>query len=279
MTNIDNHIQLKTTRLISGLEYDEWVSNWRKQEYTARGYTSWASIFKKERENHTVIQTGFTFEFDILSYLLSTPGVVTIKIRFGLQMWKSEETQEEQTQFHLILFGVDNAQEVMTPYFTSYAVSERSAHHFEEEEQGNLPRILMKKWEKTWRSKASDNEVDQTTFKIRYGFLQGYNYPLTEFMGSLSRFTQAPSIHIRFGLHEYYDVDNASISNPNPLYAFGLILYASKWVESSKATLLSAITSSADDQLLRGDYTVVQKDAVEEDSGYYDLTAPCPRTC
>lgn len=232
--------------IISATEYDTWVYNWKRQEHTTSPYTF---FLHKEK-----MQTGMAFEFDHLRYLLSTTGVTTVKIRFGLH----EFTDGQDPKFHLVLFGADGGNEVITPYFTSPAFT----HHHNDypvqgDSEGNLPQALMKEWEKDWQDQVTAGTVGQQNFKIRYGFLQGYNYPLKEFMEALGTFKGASTIHIKFGLHKYYDRYETPESVLIHVHTFGLVLYA--------------CTKAPD-----GDAT---KAVVIDESGYYDLTAPCPQTC
>ncbi|WP_155832977.1 hypothetical protein [Hymenobacter swuensis] len=253
--------------MISSLEYDEWVLNWKKQEYATILPHEWSRLFKHDGK----VLTGVTFEFAVLSYLLSTPGVATVKMRFGLRKWHTPESLEEHQEFHLILFGVDNANEIVTPYFTSYAFT----YHYRQGqlgEGGNLPRALMRQWEEEWYQQAKAEAVDHAMFTVRYGLLQGYNYPLGEIMSALGAFNGAANVQIRFGLHRYYDSDYVSDLEPATRYAFGLILYASRAVEPGAAVREDAALAATGGQPAAPDGAI-------EDSGYYDLTAPCPRTC
>ena len=185
---------------------------------------------------------GVVFDSHNISSLLSTTGVSTIKIRFGF----NAETKD----FEIILFGTDSTGQVLTPYYVPakklYQKPDASPA-----DEGKVPSELIKQWKNNWLVKAGKGIIDTKNFMTPYGFTRGYNYPLKEFIETLFTFSTAPDINIVFVLHEYYGINY--LITKEKTFTFGVVLQGKK-------------ASSGD--------------SVEEDpDSYYDLTAPCPRTC
>lgn len=237
--------------VISTTKYDEWVANWKKQEYTSGPYP----FFNHDGQVHT----GVSFPFSSLSYLFSAVGVVTIKVRFGLR----EASDGRPAQFYPVLFGVDNTDTIITPHFISSVFTYGQPEASPSESHGNLPMALMERWKKQWYGKAEAKQVGVGMFTVNpqldpenQGFLQGYSYPMKEMMAAVGALPGAASVHLLFGLHEYYSLPVTDGDERTSFNTFGLILYAA--TESGQEGAGGKIIS---------------------ESGYYDFTAPCPFTC
>jgi hypothetical protein len=250
-------------------EYYAWVEHWKQKELTKDRF----DFFMRENGE---IQTGMTFDFDTLRHLFSTPGVTNVKIRFGLK-----HTEKHRLRFHLLLFGADKDNQVLTPYFTSAAFTHHHQYPATPVGEGNLPAILMNEWQEEWRRQVKDGCIDQKMFKLSYGFLQGYNYPLKEIMQAIGSLRgpgvtkDTLQIHIKFGLHKYYSLYETPESELKYVHTFGLMLYAEAPTGASPVTT-GTIEQLADPALSGNRPLAFDSD---EESGYYDLTAPCPRTC
>jgi hypothetical protein len=257
--------------IISAAECKTWTDNWLRQQDNTNPYT----FFLHEKS----VQTGVIFRFDSLRYLFSTPGIVTIKVRFGLR----EFTTGRDPEFHLILSGFDKTNTTrITPYFTSSAFTHH--HHYQKSSkaQGNLPQALMKLWKKSWRKKVRYGVVDRKMFCVspaqlnpdESDFLQGYNYSVQEMMNALGTFPGVADIHFKFGLHKHYNLDEG-LEAKKFRYTFGLILYAAvQAVSDLDPTKLSELRTVGS-----ADYVGANDSTVIDESGYYDFTAPCPHTC
>jgi len=185
---------------------------------------------------------GVVFSSGNMSSLLSTTGVSTVKIRFGFD--------KENATFQIILFGTDNTGQVMTPYY----VPAKNLYYEKNDladEQGRVPAELIRQWKQNWIAKAAKGNVTYKNFMTPYGFTRGYNYPLTEFIEALFTFQTAPDINIIFVLHEYYGIDY--LTTKETTSTFGVVLHGTK--------------------------TASTTNLMDDPDGYYDLTAPCPRTC
>jgi hypothetical protein len=229
MTNIN-----ALPQLISEQVFENWAFAWQKLEFDTNPFN-----FFKEGDQTL---SGVVFDSHNMSSLLSTTGVSTIKIRFGLNV--------ETADFEIILFGTDNMGTVMTPYYVPC-----KKNYFKPEtalEEGKVPTELIKQWKKNWEKTAGAGHVTNMNFITPYGFTRGYNYSLKEFIETLFTFQTAPDIQVVFVLHTYYGVNY--LTTKETTSTFGVVLHAQK-----------PGSSDADLQ--------VDPDA------YYDLTAPCPRTC
>jgi len=253
--------------VIPETKYYAWVERWRQKELTKDQY----KFFLQEDGR---VQTGMTFDFTILRHLFSTPGVTNVKIRFGLK-----KSKKHGLRFHLLLFGADKDNQVLTPYFTSSAFTHHHEYPATSVGEGNLPAILMDEWQREWHQKVKDGCIDQKMFKVRYGFLQGYNYPIKEIMQAIGSL-RSPAvtkdtlrIHIKFGLHKYYSMYETPESELEYVRTFGLMLYA------EAPTSFSLAPGENADPLAETAQTQALLLSRDEESGYYDLTAPCPQTC
>lgn len=224
-----------TAQLISEQVFENWAFAWQKLEFDPNPF----GFFK----NGEQILSGVVFNSHNMSSLLSTTGVSTIKIRFGLNL--------ETNSFEIILFGTDTTGQIMTPY---YVPSKKNYYTPDAAlgEQGRVPAELIKQWKKNWLVTAGAGKVTSKDFITPYGFTRGYNYSLKEFIETLFTFRTAPDINVVFVLHEYYGVNY--LTTKQVTSTFGVVLHAQN-ADSSGATL-------------QGD-----------PDAYYDLTAPCPRTC
>ncbi|SNR64737.1 hypothetical protein [Hymenobacter mucosus] len=222
-------------KFISDAEYARLVANWAQQEDNSEQLECFV-------EGDT-FQVGGIISFSTISYLLSTPGIATIKIRFGLK-------NKEEKQFCLLLFGVDSAGERVTPYCEATSIYTPSTESEALDMPGEeLPESLTGLWKYNWISR--NGAVGAEVFSIRYGFLHGYNYSVQEFVATLGLAKEKLSVHIIYGLHHYYGLGNSQKASTLPCYAFGLVLHATKLGEANSI----------------------------DDEGYYDLSSPCPRTC
>lgn len=234
-------------------QYTTWVANWAAQEKTTEPFP----FFTDEATG--AVQTGARFDLNDISLLLSTVGITTVKVRFGLQ------DTAKGWQFHLLLFGTNSNGDIITPYLTAPVVMERRLTIMDSSDgPGNLPQVLMQEWRKGWFNEAVDGSVDVSMFKTFDDLLlRGYQYPVSEIMNALSAFGGAETIYMAFGLHKYLSLYGTSVDSPTTIQTFGLIIYAvlkEKFSLNMDGKLLAEVT-------------------LTEDSGYYDLSAPCPYTC
>lgn len=215
---------------------------------TEQVFENWA-IAWKELEAYTKpydffksekgLLTAVVFDGGNISSLLSTTGIGTIKIRFGYD--------KETSSFKIILFGTDLTGQILTPYY----VPARNEYSDKDllEGSGKVPIELINQWKENWLDKAEQDTITNKNFITPYGFTRGYNYPLEEFIQTLFKFKKAPDIFICFVMHEYYGINY--LTTKETTSTFGVVL--------------------------QGRGTVADNDSKSDP--YYDLTAPCPRTC
>lgn len=189
------------------------------------------------------ILVSVLFDSKSMSSLLSTTGVSTIKIRFGFNV--------EKNDFEIILFGTDSTGQILTPYYIPFKKNYKGLSAELGEEDGKVPSELIRQWKNNWLIAAGKGAVNNSNFTTPYGFIRGYNYSLKEFIQTLFTFNKAPNINVVFVLHEYYGVNY--LTTHQLTSTFGVVLQGQK---------------SENDIGLGAD-----------DEAYYDLTAPCPRTC
>ncbi|WP_400190969.1 hypothetical protein [Hymenobacter sp. B81] len=224
--------------LISDSTFAKWTLAWAEQQERDKPF----SFFRRDQ----ALQVAVMLDHASASLLLSTLGASTVKIRFGLR--RDEHGHEH---FELLLFGVDAYGQRLTPYYNpnqaEYAAGANTAPP-----QGNLPAELARQWMQHWAEKGQADELDAAVFTTPYGFLQGYNYPVHEFMEALQPFADAPNVRIAFGLHRYLGLPTApDDAQGRVVYTFGL--------------LFNAVAAG--------------QRVTDFEESYFDLTAPCPRTC
>ena len=253
--------------ILSNAEYRDWTQNWKDAAAKSGPFPYFMG------KDELQIQTGVVFHFHTLRYLFSTPAVVTIRVRFGLDKPADDDT----ARFHLILYGVNSHDEIITSKYTSSSFTHH--HHYPQDvlNEGNLPQVLMHLWKENWHEQATAKQVSKDNFMIsgeEGGWLKGYSYPLREVMDAVGTFKGASHIHIKFGLHEYYYTLEGADAEPTLLNTFGLILYAGTRAVEGMSTPATGATTQAPSVSVSGGLITE-----ETDSGFYDFTAPCPYTC
>jgi len=227
--------------MISESEFKKWTMSWSELEGNNALFPSF--LYDKK------LQLGVTLNGTAVTALLSTMGATTIKVRFGLR-----EDDKGVFRFELLLFGIDAYGQRLTPYYNPEQVElkEPSAPI---PQDGNMPDELAVQWKANWAALDQLDKLSTALFETNYGFLQGYNYPVKEFMDTLLPVGSTPDITIWFAVHQYYGVPTSpDVAHDKPVSTFGLVFNAAS---GSTSTLAGA----------------------SEESGYFDLTAPCPRTC
>jgi hypothetical protein len=193
--------------------------------------------------------SGITLASNDVENLFSKPSVTTIKVRFGL------DNQQNNKSFNIILFGTDDLGEVLTPYYIHETQVWKDVSGISGPDDGNIPDVLAKRWKKYWLQKGTSHTIDSSLFMTHYGFVRGYNYPVKELYGALFQFKTFPKLSIHLVLHKFHPINSSTASDE--AYTFGVFFQGSGH-------------KSINDH---GDETT------EDESGYYDLSAPCPRTC
>jgi hypothetical protein len=202
---------------------------------------------------------GYDFSLDSIEKLVSTVGIQTVMVRFGIM----QDPDTQQDVFVAILYGFNSFKMRVTPYlvgkgFTvSYAAVAR-----EEKNPDQLPEVLGDQWIGYWQSfaQAPALPIENILFKTIYGYLQGYNYGYNDFVDTLFPIPANPAgaswqLRVNFGLHRYFQVD--ATSREDVVNTFGLVLCLNE-VKAGPAG---------------------QSSAVNGPIPYYDFSAPCPPTC
>ena len=227
---------------ISDHDFIVWTANWQELENSPGTFP----FFKQDEK----LMLGFYFDSTDIETLFSTPGIATIKVRFGFS---------DDKKFKIILFGTDNVAERLTPYYTANAPDYKPVGSGPQ--HGNVPSALANLWREHWRTYGSKNDITSQMFMTHYGFLRGYNYSLKELIDALFNFKIMPKLYIAFVLHKYRPIAGASFTSAvDEAYVFGL--------------LFQSIPNKTGNDPESNDNVMAA-----DDGGYYDLSAPCPRTC
>ena len=235
---------------ITDRDFAKWTANWMELEDQQEPF----NFFKLGKDTYLL---GSFLEPEDIETLFSAIGVSEIKVRLGV---------DEDNKFKLILFGTDNTGERFTPYYAHTPIDSEQIK--DGDSDGNVPDILADKWKEYWLEHVK-KDIFSKHFMTHSGFLQGYNYTSKELIDSLFKFDieNPPRIYICFVLHKYIAFNADTNFNPYDFthrYTFGLLFQAIPTPSSDKY-------DPATGEL------IILNDAPS--SGYYDLSAPCPRTC
>ncbi len=211
-------------------------------------YENWAIAWKElESEGKPFhffkseegVLTSVVFDADYISSLISTTGIATVKIRFGYD--------RDAESFKIIIYGTDLSGQILTPYYvparTVYTGKVLMEGH------GKVPKELMNQWLENWVEAVEKDNITYKNFMTPYGFTRGFNYPLEEFLQPLFKFEKAPEIFVCFVMHKYFGINY--LSTKETTSTFGVVI--------------------------QGRGLATENDSKSDP--FYDLTAPCPRTC
>lgn len=233
--------------IIKDRDYLNWTNAWSESEFSKASFTH---LFAKG-------QLGVWFSDPSMLDLVSTIGLNTIQMRFGLGPNLGSDDEEEKF-FQVFMYGIDGLGTRVTPYYGSKAIPPLLGDTTPHE----VPDVIAQRWKELWEKAINNEDVGAADFTTNYGFLRGYSYDMRMVVDTLfpGPDIEANKINVYFGLHQYLGRE----ANPtNPICTFGLILHS----EIDK--------SNPDSEPKKGK----KKAAAKEENVYYDLTTPCPPTC
>jgi hypothetical protein len=195
----------------------------------------------------------FSFKADDMINVLSTVGLHTIKIQFGIT-----PAAIRPALFTPILVGYDRSGLQVTPYYVgdipeADLISGPTPSVITDYSSDQVPYVLVNKWIGDWSTVTT---IDNSLFYTSFGYLRGYTFLMQDFLDDLSLLTtnDGTFVVVYLALHKYYGSDNLMKST------FGLVISAQSSAPPLPAGQLGA-------------YTVARRQV------YYDLSAPCPPTC
>jgi len=242
------------------------------------------SLFLKDIDTHSeskYLQLGVKFDSSTMLSFLSTVGLDTINIRFGVD--------KSGKNFNVILYGTNNSMGSATPitpcligipfYDNDPTLKLESLLPVDQNKLGAVPATIAVEWATAW-SYNGRNKLTSSLFELPNipgdNILRGYKYPMKEFVYDLFP-TQGlydlnkGAIYVHLVLHQYYPLDytaqastGGSLANTLGLTFLGVFTPISQSTNGSD----SAVTISAD-----------ITDGKSGISGYTDFSAPCPPTC
>lgn len=241
------------------------------------------------------------FKAGSIAQLVSTVGASNIKARFILQ---PTTDAIEKKHFTLVLFATDafntrlSSYYMAEPYWLDTAATETLLHEVEAyvasgavynmdgvldaalpiEFQGAVPDALAMTWVANWYLASLNVTINQGLLAPgivngSYGFLRGYTFDLKDFLAPLQQVSNflvlnEPDtlIAIKLGLHAY------SYANPNgdnvPTQTLGLIV---QYPTGALGKTEESINATEDETTSVG--------SIDDDSVFYDMSAPCPPSC
>jgi len=241
-------------QVISELDYHTFTLNWLTEinNSSAAGAADISSFFFNSTGQKLV---KFQFNIKSVHHLLSSVGVKTIVARFAI-VNTYEPYGITTPTFIIILFGADTLGNRCSAYYIGkplydYDVTLANATTV------NVNDCISDKLALAWINNWKIAEVDQAIFDTSYGYLQGYNYLMSDFMGTLyplNLTTEISDVMLMLVAHDH--ISHTPGVAPAMVYTFGMVL-------------AGIIPSSQSSSGLLGD-TGTQV------STYYDLSLPSP---
>ncbi|MBD2755451.1 hypothetical protein [Spirosoma validum] len=228
----------QTSGIIKDQDFLNWTNAWSESEFSKSGF---AHLFAQKQE-------GVQFSDESMFDIVSTIGLDTIQVRFGLN------SDDKENQFQVFMYGIDGLGTRVTPYYGSSPIVSSG-------ELGDTPHevpdVVAQQWMDLWKKALQEDSVNASSFKTNYGYLRGYGYAMRSVVDTLfpGPDVKANIINVFFGLHQYL---GRAADPENPTFTFGLILH-------------SQIVKPGDNQKVLGNDN--------DESVYYDLSTPCPPTC
>jgi hypothetical protein len=245
---------------------DKWRSILNKEQpHGEEAFVDLRDYFqvKDKTSGQLSLIAGYDFSLDSIEKLVSTVGIQTVMVRFGIV----QDPDAQQNVFTAILYGFNSFQMRVTPYLVGkpYTVPYKAAG-LEERNSDQLPDVLGNQWMGHWQSYAEvpalptpAPPIKDILFNTIYGYLQGYNYRYSDFVDNLFPVSADPRaswlLRVNFGLHRYFQVD--ATSPEDVVNTFGLVL-----------CLIEVMPGPAGQPAVGNGPTP-----------YYDFSAPCPPTC
>ena len=194
----------------------------------------------------------FYFKADDIISVLSTVGLHTIMIQFGIKT--------DHSLFTPILVGYNRGGLQVTPYYVGQKEGSLVLGQMQTPDlmtdytSDQVPDVLANTWIAQWVEVAT---IDKSLFHTPLGYLRGYTFLMQDFLDALSllKSDKDTFVVVYLALHQYLGSDGQQNST------FGLVIGA-----QNNATHLPDSDSRAN--------TISRQRQV-----YYDLSAPCPPTC
>ncbi|WPQ63614.1 hypothetical protein SIO70_01890 [Chitinophaga sancti] len=223
--------------LISKDDYERITSQWITQLNQDDGNSKLDKFFFKDGSKLTAVR----FDLDTILYLVSSEGTTTIKARFCIQ-----DGDDDERLFNVVLYGVDANGITTSAYFlgTPYSPDLETPGL----PQCQIPSSLGNIWIQNWVD--NDVFVAKERFKTIYGYLQGYNFELSDFIDSAFS-ADYVGLSVTLALHELfrpYETDPYA-----PTFTFNLVLQG----------------------LIKEDGDGTSEKVADAD-GLYDISAPSP---
>jgi len=221
--------------LISKADYDKYTSRWITLLNEDDGKMDLRDYFYKD----LLKLIGVRFDVNAIEYLVSSEATTTIKSRFCIT---TDEEGEEL--FNIILFGTDKNDGITTAYFLGTPYAQELG---EDLPQCQLPTNLGEIWLEKWIK--NEDFISRERFRNIYGYLQGYNFPLEDFIDATFKY-KCSGLSVSLALHELYRPNVTDVATPT--FTFNLVLQG----------------ILADDE--------VAPARIADADGLYDISAPSP---
>lgn len=221
--------------LISKADYDKYTSRWTTLLNEDDGKGDLRDFFYKGLFKLSAVH----FDVSAIEYLVSSEATTTIKSRFCIT-----QDDEGEELFNIILFGTDKNEGITTAYFLGNPYANELGTG---QPQCQLPTYLGDLWLQKWA--VNDDFISRERFRNIFGYLQGYNFPLMDFIDATFKY-KCSGLSVSLALHELYRPNVIDVNDPT--FTFNLVLQG---ILADGETIPSRIDAA---------------------DGLYDISAPSP---
>ncbi|WP_440135191.1 hypothetical protein [Chitinophaga sancti] len=193
--------------LISKADYDKYISRWITLLNEDDGKGDMRDYFYKGSFKLSAVH----FDVSAIEYLVSSEATATIKARFCIT--RDDEGEE---LFNIILFGTDKNEGITTAFFLGTPYAQESGDGVP---NGQLPTNLGELWLQKWA--VNDDFISRERFRNIFGYLQGYNFPLEDFIDAAFLY-KCSGLSVSLALHELYRPNVTDVNAPT--FTFNLVL-------------------------------------------------------
>lgn len=230
---------MSTLKMIDQENYDKITLRWTTLLNKNGGTEDLRPFFYQDGMKLTAVH----FDASTILYLISSEAIATVKARFAIT-----GNDGEEGLFNIVLYGVDRNDKINSAFYLGDPYAEPVTGHIDPgAPQCQLPSSIGSVWITNWLE--NDIFVSNLRFKNIYGYLEGYNFELSDFIDSTFLDT-CSGLSVTLALHELYRPGTTDVTKST--FTLNLVL---------QGILKEGVT---------------QSENVERADGLYDISAPSP---
>lgn len=196
--------------------------------------------------------------------MISFAGVQEWLIRFGRTT--DDTTSSGGVEFCLILTGVDNQGNIITPNFQLIhpLFSKTALAEGNSEQSSTVVGVSLKQqWTESWANLMLSVSVPKHICQNTHGILKGYNFKQSDFLMTVDSLQSVNNEMIEFRIVNHYSAFSPASAQTNAPGAIGLMI--------GHVNGVANISGNGNSHSVVPPFT--------QKSYYYDISSPCPPTC